>query len=171
MLLWTSCYCSNFAEMVINLYFCEPAAPDGWCDLGSALAALSSGVLAAIWWGLHHSHVVWTFPPQGRFELFSIKLQSNVLNTLYGSSIFFWLKSWQFRIFLFMFICLFYFQDVYLSPCLTFFLYVYIFDFLSLCIPVSICLASFFMFIWICCTLFLTPFPCFWGTLEIIAKK
>lgn len=74
MLLWTSCYCSNFAEMVINLYFCEPAAPDGWCDLGSALAALSSNVLAAIWWGLHHSHVVWTFPPQGRFELFSIKL-------------------------------------------------------------------------------------------------
>lgn len=162
MLLWTSCYCSNFAEMVINLYFCEPAAPDGWCDLGSALAALSSGVLAAIWWGLHHSHVVWTFPPQGRFELFSIKLAVKCAKH----------ALWQLNFLLVEILAIQNFSlYVYLSPCLTFFLYVYIFDFLSLCISVSICLASFFMFIWICCTLFLTPFPCFWGTLEIIAKK
>lgn len=162
MLLWTSCYCSNFAEMVINLYFCEPAAPDGWCDLGSALAALSSNVLAAIWWGLHHSHVVWTFPPQGRFELFSIKLAVKCAKH----------ALWQPNFLLVEILAIQNFSlYVYLSPCLTFFLYVYIFDFLSLCISVSICLASFFMFIWICCTLFLTPFPCFWGTLEIIAKK
>lgn len=162
MLLWTSCYCSNFAEMVINLYFCEPAAPDGWCDLGSALAALSSNVLAAIWWGLHHSHVVWTFPPQGRFELFSIKLAVKCAKH----------ALWQLNFLLVEILAIQNFSlYVYLSPCLTFFLYVYIFDFLSLRISVSICLASFFMFIWICCTLFLTPFPCFWGTLEIIAKK
>lgn len=162
MLLWTSCYCSNFAEMVINLYFCEPAAPDGWCDLGSALAALSSNVLAAIWWGLHHSHVVWTFPPQGRFELFSIKLAVKCAKH----------ALWQLNFLLVEILAIQNFSlYVYLSPCLTFFLYVYIFDFLSLCISVSICLASFFMFIWICCTLFLTPFPCFWRTLEIIAKK